>query len=87
MSVVRFVKKFQLILFLSFVVISMGIIKLVYGYKGNENQLITPTPNVNTQQISPEPKIIEAVDSAKIKLPYKIEEVDEWAKNNQYKNK
>lgn len=73
MDLIQFLKKYQLILLLSFLAISMFIVKLFYGYKGTEVKplaQISPTPIVTII-----PTVVvekEASESAtnKLILPY-----------------
>jgi hypothetical protein len=73
MNVKDFLKKYQLVLVLSFIVISLFIIKQVYGYKGNEvveEIKISPTPTMVI--ITPTISEKEATETARIRslIPY-----------------
>ncbi len=84
MNLFQFVKKYQLILILSFIAISLFIIKSVYGYKdsGVKPEIsISPTPSASAE-ISPTniPTIPVSSSSSKLKTSI-IKEVSKSATN------
>lgn len=78
MDLIQFIKKYQLILVLSFIAISLGVIKITYGYKENLNDKnlipsITPiiTKEVESAEISMEESNLASSSAKKnLSLPY-----------------